>query len=325
MITFFLKDRRHRSIWVILLLCLIFLNSCITKSSLPAGISEVDPGNKMTVWSVYWSPIDTNQLLVTAIDPIKTTSQVFILDLSDGTRDFILEAPAHSLGMRALSPSTEGLGWSSNGLYVAVLISTEPSIYKPGLIVWNVEMKTAEYLAWMGRVVWSSNGNTLAFFTESPPTIHVVDLNTKQDKIIYSEGYQTTNTYSSGLSWSPDAENIVFSVGDSSNHSLYVLNVGSEHVSPIPLPGYNTFPVWSPKGGLIAFRHDEQSDTVSKNSYNITNTLGKCNVEIPYTQDATAFSWSPDGEKAAYVSHGKIYIIDFQKVFKGDIYQSICQ
>jgi hypothetical protein len=322
--TTLVKNMRLRNIVIVIFLCSFFLNSCFQKSSQINGVDEINLGKNMIAWSISWSPVDPNQLLVTALDSSKSTTQVFILNVDKGTRNLFLEVPARSIDIGALFPSIEGLGWSSDGKFVSILVSTEPAIFKPGLTLWNIEDKKIEYLDWDGRVSWSPMGNSLAFFTETPPSLHIIDIQAHRKRTIQIEENNADKIYSAGFSWSPDGEKIVYSIGNSSDRQLHIIDVLTEQVNKIQLPGNNTDPSWSPKGDLIAFRHRENSGNGYKYSFHITNISGDCDVEIPYTENATFFSWSPDGESAAYVSYGKIYLMDFQKVFKGDIYQSIC-
>jgi dipeptidyl aminopeptidase/acylaminoacyl peptidase len=138
-------------------------------------------------------------------------------------------------------------------------------------------------------------------------------------------GWPTTLTNTpggkSGFSWSPDAKQIAYTNRD----GIWVVNVadGASRRLTNAAPGggdprqaTDRSPLWSPTGRWILFqsgRRGAGSVLVVSEDGNTTSFL------TPPSEEASAASWSPDGNKIVYVSRkkeyfsGRLYLSNFDK------------
>jgi Tol biopolymer transport system component len=128
-----------------------------------------------------------------------------------------------------------------------------------------------------------------------------------------SEQIQLTNntdTTDSDPSWSPDGTKIAFSSNrDSGNWDIYVMNAaddGSDVTRLTNDPADDGSPTWSPDGTKIAFSSErDKTEENSENSqiYVMNSDDGSDVTRLTNNNVSDSFpTWSPDGEKIAFVS-----------------------
>jgi len=149
----------------------------------------------------------------------------------------------------------------------------------------------------------------------------------KEIKVMNADGSNQTvilqgtrATMWSGLSWSPNALNYVYTKGpqglwiDSINLVNGKPTLIREHQIPIILPNGSIYPgtaVWSPNGNLIAFSATENNPNYGPDGhiYTIPPTGGT--ATIVYTSPPGYFSgspaWSPDGTKLAFLETDTLF------------------
>jgi TolB protein len=99
-------------------------------------------------------------------------------------------------------------------------------------------------------------------------------------------------------SYAPDGKQIVYRTAGPDGNGLRIMNLDDHSVSNLT-QGWDNFPVWSPRGDLIAFVRQNGADfgvfTIRSDGTNIrqlTNTRGN---------DAH-LAWSPDGQRIVFSS-----------------------
>jgi Tol biopolymer transport system component len=298
-----------------LLMLIVFLPSCVNPGEMANGIVFVSTrGSNPTVQSISWSPIDENKVLIRAYETPMQPAEVFILDIQTGKKEFVVGPlkPAQLIEAK----------WMPDGKTALILavdtIGFEPS----GWWAVNTENKSAEYLlSPMDAVAWSPNGKYIAAIHRKPGNnsslieLKLIDANTKAEEVIAD---YIDMDYSGGISWSPDGQFVVFSLGKfQGSNSLFILNMETRQVKTISENDKSEQPSWSPKGNIIAFENNEHLYLISPE--------GKCEVEIPNLENAWSPTWSPDGKRLGYISGDGIYYVEVAKVLGRDVYESLCE
>ncbi len=170
---------------------------------------------------------------------------------------------------------------------------------------------------------WSPDGNEIAFVSDRDGNyeIYVMDANgSNQERLTY-------NIYSDGTpAWSPNGVEIAFTSSRGGTSEIYLMEsngsnqrrvTDSYEILDRPWFGltYSTSPAWSPDESKIAFEVGLIWDNGSVNSdiYMLDmydNTVGKITNDvlnpemvIPSFNTDQSPSWSPDGDKIAYIIH----------------------
>jgi Tol biopolymer transport system component len=254
---------------------------------------------------------------VTAGDVGQGRAQVYLLDITTGKKEVLVNTDYGDF-----VAST----WAPDGKHV-LLVARKNTIGSGagGLWILNMESNSLEHLLDSGYAVWSPNGKTIATFS-------VEGINTVSEKVVLSlidvdtknitEIYENLNAkYFFGLSWSPDGENLVFSLGEDPEN-LYTLNVQTGQATQITEGIKSTAPVWSPVGNIIAYV--SWPTTGIRKTLHFINSDGKCDIQIPNLEYVWSPTWSPDGKKLAYIARDGIYFLEIEKIFGRDIYQGLC-
>ena len=151
-------------------------------------------------------------------------------------------------------------------------------------------------------------------------------------KLLKSLDKKTTETlykiegkgYTSIPTWSPDGSFLAFSYGDSPRlGDLYIFNLQTHNAIKITENKLNGGLAWSPRGNIIAVERREPDKF--QITLHLVSTDGKCDVEVPNLENPSSPTWSPNGEKLAFIGVNNIYILDLARVLGRDIYQSLCQ
>jgi Tol biopolymer transport system component len=117
-----------------------------------------------------------------------------------------------------------------------------------------------------------------------------------------------------GMSWSPDSQQIVFSVMHQSAGSLtgdlYIVGINGNEFRQITSEGWNHEPAWSPDGKTIAYIKELQP--IFGRIY-FMRPDGSCSLPVSDKITASSLSWSPDNSKIVYEDGRDVYILDVQK------------
>jgi Tol biopolymer transport system component len=111
--------------------------------------------------------------------------------------------------------------------------------------------------------------------------------------------------------WSPDGDWVVYSLSHEDRMGLYKRN--PRGVQEIQITsGQDTNPVWSPKGGLIAFSRPVDDGSLDINVVSPDGEDGRVLYHTNGTE--TSIEWSPDGRRLVFVSdqdgNREIYLMD---------------
>jgi len=139
------------------------------------------------------------------------------------------------------------------------------------------------------------------------PEIYLVDIKSSDRK-------RLTNSWATDTSpsFSPDAKQIVFCSSRAGSPQIYLMDVKTKKVKRITYnkSGYNTEPVFSPNGGLIAFTHLAKDRRFHVAIIRPDGSNMKVLQGTGRGDESPAFS--PDGRLIAFSSSdGNIYVTDF--------------
>jgi Tol biopolymer transport system component len=137
--------------------------------------------------------------------------------------------------------------------------------------------------------------------TEDPATgfspsheLVIVDSDGGNERIVRTPGYDVES-----FSWSPDGRRLVFAAFPPADHRpvLYVANAdGSGLRKLMQTPDHSPFPVWSPRGDMIAFdNHDDGYHAIW-----VINADGSGALRLTPGFRFSNPTWSPDGTRIAY-------------------------
>jgi TolB protein len=156
---------------------------------------------------------------------------------------------------------------------------------------------------------WSPDGRHIAFGIGSFPLFHMLDsekhtpLDSAQVGIVNSDGsgfhVVTAGPNNNAFpSFAPDGERIVYRTNGPEGQGLRIMNLKDRSIN-ILTKDYDNFPVWSPRGNLIAFVRkigvDFEIFTVHPD--------GRKLIQLTHTKGNDAHpGWSPDGEHIVFTS-----------------------
>lgn len=174
-----------------------------------------------------------------------------------------------------------------------------------------------------GEPAWSQDGSKIAFVSDRDGNyeIYVMDVNgSNQERL-------TFNNYHDGTpAWSPDGNTIAFTSSRDGTSEIYLMEsdgsnqrrvTDSYEILDRPWFGltYSTSPAWSPDESKIAFEvgliwdnGSVSSDIYMLDMYDntvrkVTNDVHNPETVIPLIDTDQYPSWSPDGDKIAYLIH----------------------
>lgn len=320
---FNLKTKNARATEIVLAAFLIMslLVSCNPESNSQQtydGINFIAPTGSPPVDTITWSP-NEDKILVTAGDVGQGRAQVYLLDLVTGKKKLLVNTDYGDI-----VAST----WAPDGKHI-LLLARQNTLGSGagGLWILDTQDDSLEYILDSGFGVWSPNGETIAAFSvEGLNTVtekialSLVDIDKKTVTKIYEN---SSAKYFFGLSWSPNGENLVFSLGKEDPGNLYIINIQTKKVTQITENIRSTAPAWSPAGNIIAYVSWPSKGT--KKTLHLINSDGKCDIQIPNLEYVWSPTWSPDGSKLGYVGRDGIYFLEIDKVLGRDIYQNLCE
>jgi Tol biopolymer transport system component len=304
------KSKNIPEISILSLVMVIMLSSCINFHKTEKGITYVaDRGSKAVAQIIDWSPTDENNVLVTAFQTPNEPAEVYILDITTGQKnDLLPQQHAYFIDSK----------WIPDSRHVAILSGGAKGLNPPGWWMMDIEDRSTQYIMPPGDAAWSPDGKTIAVLRRATSRtgfdLLFVNMATKaEEKITTLDGADM----GFGISWSPDGQQVVFSVGRQGLKDLYVLNTETKQIIILnDNDKEDELPAWSPKGNIIAYQNNFSLYLISAD--------GKCKIKIPDTPDAFSPTWSPDGKRLGYLSTDGIYVLDVEKVLGRDIYQNLC-
>jgi TolB protein len=149
---------------------------------------------------------------------------------------------------------------------------------------------------------WAPDGRHLAYCTDddlapprkNPSDIKVIDLATRQTRVLITNG---VNTYPA---WSPDGRYLAFRrmLGEH-NSEVFLADSNGTHIRNLTNhPAFDGWPAWSPDGRYLTFASNRDGDY---QIYVMRADGSAVQLVAPSTGRGTAPKWSPDG-RAIYFS-----------------------
>jgi TolB protein len=143
---------------------------------------------------------------------------------------------------------------------------------------------------------WAPDGRHLAYCTDddlapprkNPSDIKVIDLATRQTRVLITNG---VNTYPA---WSPDGRYLAFRrmLGEN-NSEVFLADSNGTHIRNLTdHPAFDGWPAWSPDGRYLTFASNRDGDY---QIYVMRADGSAVQLVAPSTGRGTAPKWSPDG------------------------------
>lgn len=234
-------------------------------------------------------------------------------DLGTGQRELWLMAPDGS-AQRSLTAGGTWIGpsppdWSPDGSQLVV----SRTFLGPDRGLWIINADgSGERQITFGNIDlepdWSPDGTSISFIRDdfgSDPDIWTINpdgtgaVNLTGDAA--SDGIRGSS-FTGGPEWSPDATRIAWVSDLHGNDEIYVMDRdGSNRIRITDDPVADEYPVWSPTGLMLAYRHFEGGGDIrvvgaDGTGMRVLNTFG------------TRPRWSPDGQWVAFCGGG-VYVV----------------
>ncbi len=301
-------------------LCGILLTACGRQYSKLEGITFIAPLGNPPIDYVIWSPIDQDEILVTASVLGPGNSEIYVLNISTKKKQILAQSKLGQIGAEA---------WTPDGERIIAFVNSETVEFKErGYWIIPIDGDSPEFFDKSDAPIWSPDEDKIALYSidQEPGSyaeeikLRIRDISTNQDETIFSNvGVQRFY----GFSWAPDGQNLVFAFGDDNSRDIYIINVKTQKLRQITANGRNSSPVWSPKGDIIVY--NKVTVDGLKSTIHLIRPDGSCDIEIPNLDDVRSVTWSPDGMKLAFVASDGAYYLEIDKIFGNDSYQTPCQ
>lgn len=311
-------DNRIRILLLVLFLGGV-LPACGREYDNREGMRFIMPLGNPPAESVIWSPINNDEILVTASQLGQGRAEVYVMNIKSKTKRTLVETEWGDIWAET---------WLPDGSNVILLISPDTKEFKKGgYWMTNTNGDSLEFLWESGRPTWSPDGKFIAIYTVdhasgSEPReiqLRLRDVKTNSDEVLFAKiGTQSLI----GFSWSPDSHKLVYSLGDFNSSNIYVMDIGTRIITQLTRIGRNSNPVWSPKENVIAYIKVTDDGLIY--ALHLIRPDGTCDIEIPNLEDVWSPTWSPDGKKLAFVTLEGVYYLEVDKVFGEGGYESLC-
>lgn len=304
--------RTYISIMVMVTTCIMAITSCQKQSqSTDIYISQIAEDRR--AGTILWSPVDSNELLVSTSQGEFDKTEVYLMDVETGEKQVIAQTDYGDIFAQTWSPD-------GSEIIIASLPGTR-GFERGGLWIVGVNDGSVRFLQDEGNnVVWAPTQDQLTYVRtinrgadEGKTEIVLKNLKTQDETIIYT----TTEIQEIvGLSWSPQGEKLAFakrSVQPVGNFDIFVLEIESQRVIQITNGGDNTYPTWSPTRDHIAYRNKTYFGDKPIFSLHLIDSQGDCDIKLLESSLLTSSAWSSDGNKLAFVNLEGIYEINVLK------------
>jgi Tol biopolymer transport system component len=318
------NDKRRLNLFVYVflntLLCAILLVACNPHPRYEnvEGITFIAPLGDPPIDYIEWSPVNQNEILITATYLRPGPTEIYILNISSLEKNVLVKAERDGVWAET---------WLPDGGSVVVVVNADNTDFvDAGYWTISTSDKSREFLRESDAPVWSPDGKTIALNVvgqnQDPDArkieVRLLDVVTNKEEAIFSNvGPQRLFE----LSWSPDGQKLAYSLGDYDSSNIYIIDIKTRAITQLTKTETNDSPVWSPNGDMIAYN---KTTGGIKSSLHLIRPDGSCDIEIPELNDARSPTWSPDGKKLAFVTLDGIYYLEIDKVFGEGGYQNLC-
>jgi Tol biopolymer transport system component len=267
--------------------------------------------------NILWSPVEPDKILVSAGYSNFSGGEIYIFDISQNKKQIIARSDSGFIGIRTWFPDGEA--------FIMSTTSATDIVDASGLWRVNLINNTFSYLqSETDQAIFGPDRNSITIsktrnlMPDMEETV-LVKVNTQnhEENLVYEA---EVGKVILGFSWSPDGTQLAFAMGDfdaQSSFNIYIFDAYSQKVFQITFDGNNTYPTWSPKGNLIAYRQKKinQNQSVSY-SINLVNPNGSCNIKILESDYVLPPSWSPNGAQLAFIipNLGGVYMANITKL-----------
>jgi len=316
---------------VLLLLSIVILGLWRVYPHLGIFIKQNGPGIKSAsippnfyVWEAKWSPDGKKIAFIADIrrEPFSKTS-VYLYDTQE---EKIEEIPLLAENIsKTREFLTEMINWSPDGNKLFFSGSPTGEVNYQG--IWSVDLKNYSMeMIFSGNVLaWSPNGSNIAIIDVEVDrsTVRVINLQNREEKIIYEFKHVGGRAYLPKIEWSPYGnifaiempevtddgfmkKNIYFLSSDGSNYHQFVIDSDKHLVSP----------VWYPNSLWFAYIEQDGGQGTIK----FAPLTGECMYDwLPQIKRVDTIDIAEDGKTALVVSWGDLYIVDLEKAARPPI------
>lgn len=302
---------------VVLIVCLFSISACQNgKYGILDGVTFIAPLGKPPINYIEWSPVNQNEILVTATYLEPGLTEVYILDIESMEKKVLISAERGGVW---------GTTWLPGGKSIVVVVNEDNKDFtQAGYWAVSISDGSREFLRKSGEPFWSPDGDMAALYTlrlgssKEKTEVLLLEVKTNKEETILSN-IEPQRLF--GLSWSPDGQKLAYSLGDYTTSNLYIIDLTTRAITQLTKNDASTSPVWSPSGDVIAYHK-----TIGgvKSTLHLIKPDGTCDIEIFGMNDVRSPTWSPDGKKLGFVSLDGIYYLEIDKVFGEGGYQSMC-